>query len=232
MIASFRHNFIFIKTRKTAGTSIEMALSQSCGPDDVVAPIMLTDELARGIRLQNASPALDGDLREAAARHDNARYNRLLLQLKNNAGFSSHMPAVAIRERLPETFWRSAFKFTIERHPYEKAVSCAYFLLRHRPADKFADVLDMTIHRRLFDDFGLYTIDGQVVVDRIIRYEHLPADLSEVFSAIGIQLPPLPNSKREFRRDHRPAAEILSATQKARIFEMAKSTFALMGYEP
>src|SRR2546423_13120506 len=39
MIISHKHRFIFIKTGKTAGTSIEVFLSQHCGPDDIVAPI-------------------------------------------------------------------------------------------------------------------------------------------------------------------------------------------------
>lgn len=38
MIISHRHRFVFIKTMKTAGTSIEVLLSQLCGEDDVVTP--------------------------------------------------------------------------------------------------------------------------------------------------------------------------------------------------
>lgn len=39
MIISHQHRFIFIKTVKTAGTSIEVFLSQQCGSSDVVTPI-------------------------------------------------------------------------------------------------------------------------------------------------------------------------------------------------
>jgi hypothetical protein len=40
MIISHKYRFIFVKTLKTAGTSIEVFLSQHCGPDDVVTPIL------------------------------------------------------------------------------------------------------------------------------------------------------------------------------------------------
>ena len=39
MIISHKYQFIFIKTRKTAGTSIEAYLSQYCGDADVLTPI-------------------------------------------------------------------------------------------------------------------------------------------------------------------------------------------------
>ena len=38
MIVSHKHKFIFIKTKKTAGTAIEAALSELCGPQDVITP--------------------------------------------------------------------------------------------------------------------------------------------------------------------------------------------------
>ena len=36
MIISHRYKFIFIKTHKTAGSSMEMALGPLCGPDDII----------------------------------------------------------------------------------------------------------------------------------------------------------------------------------------------------
>jgi hypothetical protein len=40
MIISHEHEFIFVKTEKTAGTSMEVYLSNHCGPLDVVTPII------------------------------------------------------------------------------------------------------------------------------------------------------------------------------------------------
>ena len=39
MIISHTHQFIFIKSAKTAGTSIEAALSNSCIENDIVTPL-------------------------------------------------------------------------------------------------------------------------------------------------------------------------------------------------
>ena len=47
MILSHEHRFIFLKTRKTAGTSIEIALSKFCGDKDIITRITNQDEILR-----------------------------------------------------------------------------------------------------------------------------------------------------------------------------------------
>ena len=39
MIISHRHEFVYLKARKVAGTSVEVALAQHCGDGDIVTPI-------------------------------------------------------------------------------------------------------------------------------------------------------------------------------------------------
>ena len=39
MIISHRHKFIYLKARKVAGTSVEVALAKHCGDADIVTPV-------------------------------------------------------------------------------------------------------------------------------------------------------------------------------------------------
>ena len=47
MIVSYAKNFIFLKTRKTASTSHEIALSSICEAKDIITPIRMKDEEIR-----------------------------------------------------------------------------------------------------------------------------------------------------------------------------------------
>ena len=47
------NRFIFLKTVKTASSSIEIALSSLCGPDDVITPTREDLDEQRAIRAQN-----------------------------------------------------------------------------------------------------------------------------------------------------------------------------------
>ena len=46
-IISYSKNFIFVKTNKTAGTTLELGLSQFCNSQDVIGTIYPKDENVR-----------------------------------------------------------------------------------------------------------------------------------------------------------------------------------------
>lgn len=54
------------------------------------------------------------------------------------------MPAIEIRKALDRKFWKQACKITAVRHPYEKAVSKAFFHYREKKHGLFEDHFDLT----------------------------------------------------------------------------------------
>jgi hypothetical protein len=233
MIASYLRNFIFIKTKKTAGTSVEVALAEVCGPADIVTPLGPSDEMRRGngqpvCRNFASDPAIEQELKEALISGDPHAY----LRARKKCEFYAHMPAAEIKQHLPVEFWDNACKITVERHPYEKAVSGAYFHYRPRKHPPFPEYLDTFINGGRYASFKLYTIAGIPVIDEFLRQETLQHDLNRVGAKLGFSVPEeLARTKISSRKDTRPAQEILSEEQKLTIYEFCRPEFELLGYE-
>ena len=86
MIISYSHNFVFIKTRKTAGSSLETVLAGYAGPEDIVTPLGFSEEIERFQTHPDAFPrnfAGDRNLEEkfrSAVRAENKREMKAVLQ--------------------------------------------------------------------------------------------------------------------------------------------------------
>lgn len=196
MIVCHRHKFIFIRTRKTAGTSIEIYLSSRVGSDAIITPVSPRDELIRrefgGLAPRNYM--------------ESGLQNPVLASPGPGPGvrFYNHIPADQARSRLGEATWSSYFKFCVERNPWDKVVSRYWHRCRTTPRP----TLDQFIRSgEAFDcvNFGLYSSHGRPLVDRIIRYEHLPSEFSDICESLGIsQGGELPMAKAQFRKRNVP----------------------------
>jgi hypothetical protein len=240
MIASYLHNFIFIKTKKTGGTTIEMALAPGCGPDDIVTPIGKSDELRRGngrplFQNFSSAPELEEKLRQAIAIADNGARAEVNERIAPHIKFTNHLDACRIKQRLAPHFWERAHKFTIERHPYEKAISLEYFLYKPRIAKfkSFEKHVDEVVQRGSYTGLRYYTIDGQVVVDEFLRCETLEKDLRRLAENLRVPLQDgMIVSKNQTRKDRRPARDILTDSQKKIIRTRCEGEFELFAHEP
>ena len=227
MIVSHRHKFIFLKTRKTAGTSIEVALSRLCGEMDIITPIGREDEAVRQ-QLGYRGPQ---NYTIPVRRYGRREWRRLLADGRRTA-FYNHIPAHEARPFLSPRIWNSYYKFCFERNPWDRIVS-AYFFRRYQTNDAaltFQSFLDQQ-RPHVLSNYGIYAIEGRVAVDFVGRYERLVEDLQKALAYVGITEPiVLPRLKASARTDKRPYREIITPEQRRFIEERCHAEIELLHY--
>jgi hypothetical protein len=237
MILSHAHRFIFLKTTKTAGTSAEIALSRICGQDDIITPISPDDEMARakagGLSARNyLYPREARNPEQVIGIARGARAVQLANGTRAPLKFFNHMSARDLIAKVGADIWRDYFTFCIERNPWDRAVSHYYYRHTREPRPRFGAYLRssalLTLKR---DGRELYTLDGKVVVDRILRFESLKEDLREVFAHLGVDgEPELPKTKTSFRPERSAYRELYSEGDRTLIAELFRDEIELMGY--
>lgn len=202
MIVSHRHRLIFLKTRKTAGTSVEIALSRFCGPDDIVTPIGTADEVIRaaagGVGAQNHRMPL-----RMARRDELVRWAR-----GERPHLFNHITADRVRTLVGPAVWDGYTKVSIERNPWDAMVSLYHWATRgNEEPISFRAFLDTPRAARLAGNFDIYGIDGRIEADRVMRFESLAEEFAAVTAELGLPgSAELPHAKSAVRPkgDFRP----------------------------
>ena len=229
MILSHRHRFIFLKTAKTAGTSVEIGLSRFAGPDDIITPISRDDERLRrecgGLGPQNYRlPVRPRYLRSIAGSLMKGRW----------PGYYNHMSGAEVREYAGEKVWGSYFRFCIERNPFDRVVSLYWWCHRREPRPTIGEFL-RSGQLELLSQRGiaLYTDSaGRFLVDQVLRYERLEADLEVVRERLGLPEPlVLPRAKSGHRPVQQSWREVLGAEDRRLIEQRFGRELELFGYE-
>jgi hypothetical protein len=227
VILSHKYKFIFIKTAKTAGTSIEVFLSKQCGPMDVVTPIgpPVEGHQPRNYRgFINPIPELIAEPRRLvpALRH----------AFTSREKFYNHMPASEVKNRVPAKVWNSYFKFCVERNPWDKVLSHYHMRVARQGGSLSLD--DYLAAGRFPVNYFRYTDPAgeKIIIDRVLRYENLMNDLAEIFAKLNI---PFDGSlgiraKSEYRTDRRPYREVFNEEQRAIVERAFAREIELHGY--
>jgi hypothetical protein len=203
LICSHAHRFVFVKTRKTAGTSLEIALSRHCGPDDIVTRISPADEELRAA-VGGVPPQNDATTPSSYA----------------------HMGARRVIKVIGHETWDDYFTFAVERNPFDVVASSWRYSARKPSFTKTFAEFVRTPRRldRLALNERLYRMGGEVVVDQVYRYEELPAAVADISSRLGLDLD-LPHAKQgsgpHYRELYGPGdAEIVAARFERTIREL------------
>ncbi|MBI1184021.1 hypothetical protein GC194_07110 [bacterium] len=227
MIVSHKHRFIFIKTRKTAGTSLEIALSEYCGDSDIITPIDRDDEAARatltGRQAQNYKLGL--------ARHLPNEWLGMLLG-KPRKSFYNHMPAQEAKALLGDTIWNSYYKFCFERNPFDKVLS-QYFA--RGGDDAFGSVMGYLKSGEVarLRGYDMYSLNHLPAMDHVYKFEEMNESLREISEKLALPKPlklPEYKAKGGRRGDKRHYREVLTEEEKELISLIFAREIKLLGY--
>lgn len=186
MIVSHAHRFIFIKTKKTAGTAVEAAISQLCGPDDIITPYRAASEKDR-----HGRPPQNYRI-EHPLKPQRPLWRKLLGRPERywhpTIGYYEHMPAWRIRNYVGENVWNSYFKFSFDRNPWDRQVSWYLYKTKSKKTRPSFERY-MRKPTAYVDNHELYMQDGGLAVDFLGRYETLEQDLNAALAQAGVKTP-------------------------------------------
>lgn len=195
MLISHRKRFIYTKTYKTAGTSVEAYFEPYCMPEGEWEEKHLRDqyESDAGVIGYRGSP-------------------------KDTASMKwwNHMPADLIKKRLADNDkWDHYFKFCVVRNPFDKVISAFHFQNKALPNQsrwyyyrrRFMKRYNNLIHNgmppsmkkdfkdwlkagKMYIDRDKYFIDNELCVDFFIQYEDLSGGIKAVCKQLNIPFEP------------------------------------------
>ena len=211
MIISHKHKFIFFKTEKTAGTSLEIALSGICGPTDVITPISKIDEQYRQ-ELGFRGPQNYLEPKKSSF------FKKLFKGTDSNLKplFYNHISAAEVKPRLSTEQWNSYHKFAFERNPYDKIISWFYWT----KADEQYGSLQKFIESgeaALLKGWNVYTQNNKLIVDKVYKYEELTTALTDLSQELNLASElklPAKKTKSHTRKNHRHYSQVLTGQQR------------------
>ncbi len=241
MIISHRHRFIFIHCRKTGGSSIARALAPHLGPDDIHLGTW-PEAYKTGVRMNRRAhrdllrpSALLSLLTRLARRPTRAMQRDYQVHAMNGAqrfpyrsalGQSPEHPNAEALARFAPAAWMQYFKFCFVRNPYDRAwsdyrwrsqkypntgLSFRQFLSAIRQRDYSNKIIP-----KQFDNWPMYTLNNQIAVDFVGRFEQFEQDLQSVFARLGLPLTSIPHEKQT---DAARPSSLIYGTQESQLIE-------------
>ena len=201
MIISHHFKFIFIKTNKTAGTSIEWALSKFLRKGDMLTTIIEEEERQKQINTKGLI------------------YLNKELSPRMRKKFKPHSPLSAAHKAFPET--KDYFSFGILRNPFKRYISGFRYhksqaikrAINETATPDLEATLQHQFYQYIISDKGLGlmhkgrdlfnycdTEGNHISINRILRLEDIEKTIESCLSPLGLNINPkdIPHLKSQF----------------------------------
>jgi len=223
LIVSHKHKFIYIKNKRTAGTSIDIALSKICGADDILTIINVEDEDLRkkigNIKAQNYNiPFYQYNLKD---------WYRYIVKGKRFV-FYSHMSALKLKRYVSSEVWDTYYKFSFERNPISKCISHYHWRGKQVNYSSFKDYLNSEDVFMLKGNHYYKDKEGNFLVDKVYKMEEMDNAFINIAEKLGIDknllTPPHFETKKTSDK-HTVNKENLTAENNQKIREIFETEF-------
>ncbi|MCC3860006.1 sulfotransferase family 2 domain-containing protein [Pseudemcibacter aquimaris] len=175
MIISHEHKIIFLKTKKVAGTSFEMALSKFCGPDCIITPISPVDEKERTLLgFRPSQNYLEKDrVGVGVTGHPNCNIR---------GDFANHDTAEKIFHQISDEMFNDYLKISIYRNPLDFLISYYYFYMRNLPDANRVPFKYWVAnnHHRIKENYQIAPETGPYAADIIMQYENIDSEIMKL----------------------------------------------------
>jgi|CXWL01.1.fsa_nt_gi hypothetical protein len=178
MIISHELKIIFLKTKKVAGTSMEIALSKFCGEDDIITPITPPDEKTR----QQLGFKIAQNYRNP--KWYNYQNGAKISYAQTKGEFFNHIPAIAVRNMVPSKIWNDYLIVSMVHSPFDAIISRYFWEGAERTGLTFEKFVEKNPHF-LEENSAITHIANESVVEFYLRYENLEEDVSALELKIG-----------------------------------------------
>lgn len=181
MLISDSHRFIFVHTRKVAGSSIR----------DILEPFSLQKPNTIISKFKSRVFHVERDYHKFA--------------------FRQHSDIMALKNIMPEKLFDAYFKFSFVRNPWKRLVSEYEFIKRRPKHGRHKKVIKMTFAQYIIyqakrhDAHQIHMLadkNGEIQMDFIGRFENLQEDWNYICDKIGIANKHLSHRKKAVKVDY------------------------------
>ena len=226
---------------------MEIALSNFLGKNDIITPINLEEEIIRykktGVLPKNYSSSkleekkYQNYIKKLAKKRLSKKSLNNLEKDKDHRFkkivFFNHISGLKIKKLIDKKKWKNYFKFTIERNPYDKAISFMFFANRFKKFGSLETEMNKTIKLKKYLNYPLYTNNKkEKIIDYIINYSSLKKDIKYVEKKINLNINKFYlKTKNYTRKDRSHYSRLLTIKQMKLIYKDAKVEFDIMNYK-
>lgn len=235
-LVSHRYKFIYMKTKKTAGSSIWAFMRPYClSPEEQSSAIVQQQDIT--YHAKSSAYGIHSNMLKGNRTVNQPRPIKRLFRVPYIWG--THKNARDIRQDLGHKMFNEYLKFCVVRNPWDRAISQWHW--RQKKANSHTPLTSSTlqsfIQKELKTGYGLsevYAIRKKATCDFYIRYENIEQDLEKVIRSLGItsyNIDTLPKLKSGVRASTKHYQQYYTPKTKALIEKLYRSEIEQFEYE-